>query len=453
MFISLKSTPKALTSSKKNKSMKFYSTNNSAHQVELAEAVIKGLAPDQGLYIPTEIPVLPKELMDKLPEMTFQEIGYEVIAALFSSALSHEQIEELVDHTLTFDAPLVKVEEDVYSLELFHGPTLAFKDFGARFCSKLMSMLMEKSDRKVRVLVATSGDTGSAVANGFLGVDGVDVIILFPKGKVSELQEKQFTTLGQNITALEVDGVFDDCQRMVKEAFLDAELNQKLLLTSANSINVARWIPQCLYYFYAFSRLPRKDKKVAFAVPSGNFGNIAAGILAQRMGLPIDQFVAATNVNKVVPDYLNGADFAAMSSIATISNSMDVGNPSNFPRLLALYGEDEQLLKANVKGYFYTDEQTVEVMQEVRNSGYTLDPHGAVGYKGLKHFMAENDNFQGVFLETAHPGKFRETVEKALNLKLKLPERLAAFMEGEKKVEIMGNNFEEFKEYLKGLAS
>jgi threonine synthase len=451
MFISLKSTLKALTLSKKNKRMKFYSTNNSAHQVNLTEAVIKGLAPDQGLYMPTEIPVLPKELLNTFPEMTFQEIGYEVIGALFSSALNQEQIKELVNHTLTFDAPLVKVEEDVYSLELFHGPTLAFKDFGARFCSKLMSMLMEKSDRKVRVLVATSGDTGSAVANGFLGVDGVDVIILFPKGKVSELQEKQFTTLGQNITALEVDGVFDDCQKMVKEAFLDAELNEKLLLTSANSINVARWIPQCLYYFYAFSRLPQNGKKVAFAVPSGNFGNIAAGILAQRMGLPIDQFVAATNVNKVVPDFLNGADFAAMSSIATISNSMDVGNPSNFPRLLALYGNDEKALKDNVKGYFYTDEQTEKAMQEVKKSGYTMDPHGAVGYLGLTDFMAENSDYQGIFLETAHPGKFRETVERALDLKLELPDRLAAFMHGEKKVEAMENDFEEFKGYLKGL--
>lgn len=431
--------------------MKFFSTNNPAHQVDLAEAVIKGLAPDQGLYMPMEVPVLSNRLLDKLPQMTFQEIGYEVIGALFSTVLGPEQIKELVDHTLAFDAPLVQVEEDVYALELFHGPTLAFKDFGARFCSKLMSMLMGKSDRKVRVLVATSGDTGSAVANGFLGVDGVEVIILFPKGKVSELQEKQFTTLGQNITALEVDGVFDDCQRMVKEAFLDAELNEKLLLTSANSINVARWIPQCLYYFYAFSRLPRIDKKVAFAVPSGNFGNIAAGILAQRMGLPIEQFVAATNVNKVVPDYLNGADYQTMTSIATISNSMDVGNPSNFPRLLALYSGDEQALRDNVKGYFYTDEEIVKVMQEVYQSGYTLDPHGAVGYKGLKDFMAENDNFQGVFLETAHPGKFRETVENALDLTLTLPDRLAAFMDGKKKVEAMRNDFKEFKGYLKGL--
>ncbi|MEB2783621.1 threonine synthase [Algoriphagus persicinus] len=431
--------------------MKFFSTNNPAHQVNLAEAVIKGLAPDQGLYIPKEIPILPEELLGKFPEMSFQEIGYEVIGALFSTALSKEQIKELVDHTLTFDAPLVKVEEDVYSLELFHGPTLAFKDFGARFCSKLMSMLMAKSDQKVRVLVATSGDTGSAVANGFLGVDGVEVIILFPKGKVSELQEKQFTTLGQNITALEVDGVFDDCQKLVKDAFLDADLNTKLLLTSANSINVARWIPQCLYYFYAFSRLPKNGKKVVFAVPSGNFGNLAAGILAQKMGLPIDQFVAATNVNKVVPDYLNGADFLKMSSIATISNSMDVGNPSNFPRLLALYGDDANVLKDNVKGYFYSDEETIEAMQAVKKMGYTLDPHGAVGYRGLKEFMGAYSGFQGVFLETAHPGKFRETVEKALDLKLTLPERLAAFMDGEKKVEALENDFEEFKVYLESL--
>lgn len=451
MCISLKSIHEALTSSKKNKIMKFYSTNNPGHQVDLAEAVIKGLAPDQGLYMPSEIPVLSKELLDKFPEMTFQEIGYEVIGALFSTALSQEQIKELVDHTLTFDAPLVKVEEDVYSLELFHGPTLAFKDFGARFCSKLMSMLMEKSDRKVRVLVATSGDTGSAVANGFLGVDGVEVIILFPKGKVSELQEKQFTTLGQNITSLEVDGVFDDCQRMVKEAFLDVELNKKLLLTSANSINVARWMPQCLYYFYAFSRLPKSNKKVVFSVPSGNFGNIAAGILAQKMGLPIAHFVAATNVNKIVPDYLQGGLFAAKPSIATVSNSMDVGNPSNFPRLLALYDNDDQELKSQVSGCYYSDEETVKAMQSVKEKGYTLDPHGAVGYLGLKDFMSKNADYQGVFLETAHPGKFRETVEKALDLTLTLPERLAAFMDGKKKVEALGNDFEEFKGYLKSL--
>lgn len=431
--------------------MQYYSTNNPNHKVSLSEAVIKGLAPDNGLYMPERIPVLSKALIEGMSEMSFREIGYAVIGALFSEDLSEKQIHELVDHTLTFDAPIVKVEEDVYSLELFHGPTLAFKDFGARFCSKLMSMLVGEQSQKVRVLVATSGDTGSAVANGFLGVQGVEVIILFPKGKVSPLQEKQFTTLGQNITALEVEGVFDDCQTLVKQAFLDPELNQKLLLTSANSINIARWIPQCLYYFYAYFRLPKAGKKVVFAVPSGNFGNIGAGILAQQMGLPIAHFVAATNVNKVVPEYLNGFPFQAKPSVPTVSNSMDVGNPSNFPRLQALYGSDEELFRENVKGYFYSDEQTVEAIQAVQPFGYTLDPHGAVGYLGLKDFMAEHPGYVGVFLETAHPGKFRDVVEEALGEKLVLPERLAAFLEGEKQVIPMGKSFGEFKGFLEGL--
>lgn len=431
--------------------MQYYSTNNPNHKVSLSEAIIKGLAPDNGLYMPERIPVLPEEMIEKMPEMSFREIGYAVIGALFSEDLSEKQIHELVDHTLSFDAPIAKVEEDVYSLELFHGPTLAFKDFGARFCSKLMSMLVGEQSQKVRVLVATSGDTGSAVANGFLGVQGVEVIILFPKGKVSPLQEKQFTTLGQNITALEVDGVFDDCQTLVKQAFLDSDLNEKLLLTSANSINIARWIPQCLYYFYAYSRLPKNGKKVVFAVPSGNFGNIGAGILAQRMGLPITHFVAATNVNKVVPEYLHGSPFQAKPSIPTVSNSMDVGNPSNFPRLQSLYEGDEKLFRENVKGYFYTDAQTIEAIQAVQPKGYTLDPHGAVGYLGLKDFMAEHPYYVGVFLETAHPGKFRDVVEDALGEKLVLPERLAAFLEGEKQVIPMGKSFEEFKGFLEGL--
>lgn len=432
--------------------MKYYSTQNPNYKVSLSEAVIKGLAPDNGLYMPERIPTLSQDQIESLSSMSFQEIGYLVIGSLFSEDLTDVQIKELVDHTLTFDAPLVQVEEDVYSLELFHGPTLAFKDFGARFCSKLMSLLLIDSDQKVRVLVATSGDTGSAVANGFLGVEGVEVIILFPKGKVSLLQEKQFTTLGQNITALEVDGVFDDCQTLVKKAFLDPELNEKLLLTSANSINIARWIPQCLYYFYAYSRLPKNGKKVVFSVPSGNFGNIGAGILAQRMGLPIDQFVAATNVNKVVPDYLNGEEFLAKPSIQTVSNSMDVGNPSNFPRLQALYGNDEALFRGKVKGYFYDDQETVKAIQDVKPNGYTLDPHGAVGYLGLKAFMDENPGYVGVFLETAHPGKFRDVVEEALEEELVLPERLAAFLEGEKDVIPMEKGFDEFKRFLEGIA-
>ncbi|WP_158857682.1 threonine synthase [Lunatibacter salilacus] len=428
--------------------MKFYSTNNPAHIVSLQEAVIKGLAPDQGLYMPVTIPQLPASFFKRMPEMSFLEIGFEVISAIFSEDLSEAQIQDLVAHTLQFDAPLVQVEEDVFSLELFHGPTLAFKDFGARFCSKLMSLLLD--GKKVKVLVATSGDTGSAVANGFYGIDGVDVVILYPSGKVSELQEKQFTTLGGNITALEVEGVFDDCQRMVKEAFLDADLQEKMLLTSANSINIARWIPQCLYYFYAVSRLPRNDKKVVFAVPSGNFGNLAAGILAQRMGLSIDMFVAATNTNKIVPDFLEGMPFMAKPSIQTISNSMDVGNPSNFYRLLALYGGDEALLKKNVTGCFYTDQATRESMLAVKKStDYTMDPHGAVAYLGLKDFMsAYPDSYVGVFLETAHPGKFRQVVEETLGETLVLPDRLESFMKGEKKVSPMANDYAAFKKFL-----
>lgn len=427
--------------------MKFYSTNNKNHIVALKEAVIKGLAPDQGLYMPMDIPAMPKDFLDNIQSLSFREIGYEVIKAFFKEDLSEEEITDLVNHTLAFDAPLVEIEKGIFALELFHGPTLAFKDFGARFCSKLMSLLV--GQEQVRVLVATSGDTGSAVANGFYNVPGVEVIILYPAGKVSELQEKQFTTLGGNISALEVSGTFDDCQKMVKEAFLDKELNDQMLLTSANSINIARWIPQCLYYFYAYSRLPRLDGKVVVAVPSGNFGNLAAGILAERMGLPVDRFVAATNVNDVVPEYLEGNPFKSRPSIPTISNSMDVGNPSNFYRLLALFEGDEDILKAKVKGFAYTDEQTAACMQEVRKgTGYTLDPHGAVAYLGLKDFLKQSPGYQGIFLETAHPGKFGKVVEEALGEPVVLPERLAAFLHGEKEIIPMENDFTAFKKYL-----
>ncbi|WP_215223260.1 threonine synthase [Echinicola shivajiensis] len=427
--------------------MKFYSTNNKEHLVSLKEAVIKGLAPDQGLYMPEKIPQLSASFFESIHSMSFREIGYEVIGKIFGQDLDDAQVKELVDHTLSFDAPLVKVEDNVYSLELFHGPTLAFKDFGARFCSKLMSLLVGKE--KVRVLVATSGDTGSAVANGFYKVPGVEVIILYPSGKVSALQEKQFTTLGENVIALEVDGVFDDCQRMVKEAFLDKELNEKMLLTSANSINIARWIPQCLYYFYAYSQLPKGSRNITFSVPSGNFGNIAAGMLAERMGLPIAKFIAATNVNKVVPDYLKGIPFKPRPSLQTISNSMDVGNPSNFYRLLALYDNDEDLLKSKVKGCFFDDETTREAMKEVKEkTGYLMDPHGAVAYLGLKEWMEENKEVVGIFLETAHPGKFRDVVEEVHQEKVVLPERLSAFLDGVKKVSPLDNNFNVFKAYL-----
>ena len=427
--------------------MKFYSTNDKSQIVSLKEAVIKGLAPDQGLYMPVQIPRMSKEFLDGIHGLSFREIGYEVIHSFFREDLSKEEMIDLVDHTLQFDAPLVEIEKDVFALELFHGPTLAFKDFGARFCSKLMSLLLD--GQKLKVLVATSGDTGSAVANGFFNVPGVEVIILYPEGKVSELQEKQFTTLGGNVTALEIDGVFDDCQRLVKEAFLDQELNRQMLLTSANSINIARWIPQCLYYFYAYSRLPKSDKKVVFSVPSGNFGNLAAGILAARMGLDIACFVASTNVNDVVPRYLKGNPFLAKPSIQTLSNSMDVGNPSNFYRLLALFDGDEEQLKDMVKGYAYTDEETISCLKQVKQkTGYTMDPHGAVAYLGLTDFLADNAGHCGVFLETAHPGKFGKVVEEALGREVELPERLAAFLHGEKQVTRMKNDFAIFKNYL-----
>lgn len=430
--------------------MKFYSTNKIQKGISLQEAVIKGLASDKGLFMPDTIPTLADEFIQSMHSLSFNEIGYKVIGTLMSGDLNEGEIKELVDHTLQFDAPLVEVEKGVYALELFHGPTLAFKDFGARFCSKLMSFLLE--GKNVKVLVATSGDTGSAVANGFYDVEGVEVIILYPADKVSILQEKQFTTLGGNITAIEVDGNFDDCQRLVKKAFTDNELNEQMLLTSANSINIARWIPQCLYYFYAYSRLPRDNGKVVFSVPSGNFGNLAAGILAERMGLPVSCFVAATNINRVVPDYLGGFPFTIKPSVQTISNSMDVGNPSNFPRLLALYGGDEALLRSKVKGYYYDDEVTKEVMKNVKERlNYIMDPHGAVAYLGLKEFLKDDpSSFTGVFLETAHPGKFRETVEHSLGEKIILPKKLSAFLDGEKKVVTMGSNYLEFRELLMG---
>lgn len=430
--------------------MNFYSTNNKSYQVGLEEAVIKGLAPDQGLFMPTHVPILPDSFFREIREKSFQEIGEIVIESLFEEDLTSQQIDELVNHTLAFDAPLVEIQEGIYSLELYHGPTLAFKDFGARFCSKLMSFFEEPNAQKIHVLVATSGDTGSAVANGFLGIEGVEVIVLYPKGKVSELQEKQFTTLGQNITAIEIEGVFDDCQKLVKDAFLDKELNEKLTLTSANSINVARWIPQSLYYFHAIAQLPSNGAKTVVSVPSGNFGNLAAGILAAKMGLPIDMFIAATNVNKVVPDFLGGNAFSAKPSLSTLSNSMDVGNPSNFNRLLALFDMNESRLRDNVRGFYFDDVDTARAMRWVyENTGYILDPHGAVGYMGLRNFLkTTSEAYNGIFLHTAHPGKFKGAVDKVLSIDLELPERLEKFLHGTKSVEEMPNDFKTFKAYL-----
>ncbi|MCA4897676.1 MAG: threonine synthase [Bacteroidota bacterium] len=425
--------------------MKFYSTNNPNHQVTLREAVLRGLAPDNGLYMPLQIPELPKKLFKALPELSFQEMSLLVAKNLLGDDLPESQLSTIVEHTIQFDAPLVSLGENVFSLELFHGPTLAFKDFGARFLAGLLGYFAEQQSREVTILVATSGDTGSAVANGFLNVPGTRVVVLYPKGKVSEIQEKQFTTLGSNITAVEVDGTFDDCQRMVKQAFLDKELQGKLFLTSANSINIARLMPQSFYYFYGWSRL-RTNTPVVFSVPSGNFGNLTAGLFAKRMGLPIHHFVASTNINDVVPSYLQSGLFEPRSSNATMSNAMDVGNPSNFARMLDLFGHSRQRMHEEISGFGFSDEDTKQVMQQVhREFDYVMDPHGAIGYLGLKKYQRDHASTVGVFLETAHPAKFKETVDATLSASIAIPDRLADFLHREKKVVEIGNDFGELR--------
>lgn len=431
--------------------MNYYSTHNKNHKVSLKEAVLKGLAPDNGLYMPENIPVLPKSFLDSLPEKPFQQIAFEVAQAFLQNDVPEEELKRMIDHTITFDAPLVELENNVFALELFHGPTLAFKDFGARFMSQLLGYFAKEEKREIVILVATSGDTGSAVANGFLGVPGTKVVVLYPSGKVSDIQEKQFTTLGQNITALEIDGSFDDCQRLVKQAFLDEDLNKKFFLTSANSINIARLIPQSFYYFYAWSRLQNRDK-VVFSVPSGNFGNLTAGLIAKQMGLPIKHFVASTNANDIVPQYLQTGIFTPKPSQATISNAMDVGNPSNFARMMNLYANDLGKIKSDITGYAFSDEETRQVMQEVyKTSSYTLDPHGAVGYLGLKKYLSDNNEAAGVFLETAHPAKFLEVVERMLKIQVQVPGKLNVFIQQKKLSIKTEREFDSLKEKLSTL--
>jgi threonine synthase len=432
--------------------MKYYSTTNRSHSVSLREAVLQGLAPGQGLYLPECLPLLPNRFFESISSLSFQEIGLYVANQLVGEDMPSDELERIVKHTVQFDAPLVEVEKDIFSLELFHGPTLAFKDFGARFLSGLLGYFAIQANKEIVILVATSGDTGSAVANGFYNVPGTKVVVLYPSGKVSDIQEKQFTTLGGNITSLEVDGTFDDCQRMVKLAFSDGDLNKKLFLTSANSINIARLIPQSFYYFYAYSQVINKSNPIVISVPSGNFGNLTAGLIAKRMGLPINKFIAATNINKVVPDFFASKVFSPKPSFSTISNAMDVGNPSNFPRMYNLYGDDFDLLSTDVVSYYFEDEETRSAMREVfKNSKYILDPHGAVGYLGLKKYMASNKSVTGIFLETAHPAKFKEVVEKTLKTTIKLPHRLEEFMSGTKRSIKISTQFEEFKSLLPSL--
>jgi threonine synthase len=430
--------------------MRFYSTNNRSLTVDLRQAVTEGLAPDNGLYMPVEIPRLSDEFFKGIANKSFRDIGFEVARNLLKGDVPDSELKKIVDHTIQFDAPLVKLEKDVFALELFHGPTLAFKDFGARFMSQLLGYFASQQDREIIILVATSGDTGSAVANGFLGVPGTRVVVLYPSGKVSEIQEKQFTTLQQNITALEVTGTFDDCQRLVKEAFLDAELRQKFFLTSANSINIARLIPQSFYYFYAYAQLKDRARPVVFSVPSGNFGNITAGLLAKRMGLPVGRFVASTNINDVVPAYLRTGTFNPRPSSSTISNAMDVGNPSNFSRMLELFNGNYGNLSEEIKGYSFTDEQTADAMRNVyASSNYILDPHGAVGYLGLKKYFEESEeDATGIFLETAHPSKFKDVVEEKLGRHIDIHPTLKEFMKRQKETIKASADFSAFKDFL-----
>jgi threonine synthase len=447
--------------------MKYYSTNGNAPIADLQKAVVKGLAEDRGLYMPEEIYTLPKAFINDMPSMKFQDIAYNVAQNFFGDDVDGDALQDIVYDTLSFDCPVVKVTENIYALELFHGPTLAFKDVGARFMARLLGYFLRRSgstcgcdtatNSTVNVLVATSGDTGSAVANGFLGVEGIHVYVLYPKGKVSPIQECQFTTLGQNITAIEVDGVFDDCQALVKSAFMDEELNQHMKLTSANSINVARFLPQAFYYFNAYARMKALGKadELVMCVPSGNFGNICSALFGHEMGLPIKRFIAANNANDVFYNYLQTGKYEPKASVQTLANAMDVGDPSNFARILNLYSKNNALtpeathhrITNLISGATYSDEQIKETMRKCYSeTGYILDPHGACGYRALQEGLQEGEI--GVFCETAHPAKFKEKVDDILGIDIEIPARLKAFMEGEKQSVEMSKDFTDFKHYL-----
>ena len=435
--------------------MQYYSTNQQAPMATLEKAVVKGLAEDRGLYMPERIKALPQSFFDNIHQLTFREIACEVADAFFGEDVPREDLHKIVCDTLSFDVPAVRVTDRIYSLELFHGPTLAFKDVGARFMARLLGYFNAKGQQagdakgRVNVLVATSGDTGSAVANGFLGVPGIHVYVLYPKGKVSPIQECQFTTLGQNITALEVDGVFDDCQALVKSAFMDAELNAHMKLTSANSINVARFLPQSFYYFYAYAQMKKLGlaDELVVCVPSGNFGNICAALFGVKMGLPIKRFIAANNANDIFYNYLQTGRYEPKASVQTIANAMDVGDPSNFARIYELYHKDHAAICRDISGATYSDEQIAQTMREcLEQTGYQLDPHGACGYRALQEGLREQET--GIFLETAHPAKFKGVVDSICGGDVAIPEKLAAFMKGQKQSVEIGKDFEGFKKFL-----
>lgn len=433
--------------------MQLYSTRNTSLRFSLEEAVMKGLPADNGLFMPLEIPALPPAFFNDIESYTFPELSLEVAKALIGDSIPFPALKQIVYNAINFPAPLVPLDERTFVLELFHGPSLAFKDFGARFMAELMGYFNRNADRKLTILVATSGDTGGAVAAGFLNSPGVQVIILYPSGKVSFLQEQQLTTLGQNITALEIQGSFDDCQALVKQAFLDADLHQLYRFSSANSINIARLIPQSFYYFDAYRQLPSKDLPFVFSVPSGNFGNLTAGLIARRMGLPVQHFIASTNINDIVPAYLSSGDYFPKASVPTLSNAMDVGNPSNFNRILDLYCSTWNNIKSDIYGFAFEDIQTENIMQTTfKDKGYVLDPHGAVGLLGLNSYREQFSEAQGIFLETAHPAKFLPDVERILNISLPIPVKLAALEKLDKHATLLSADYADFKDWLKSNA-
>ena len=428
--------------------MKYYSLNRQSDEVSFREAVIRGIAPDRGLYFPERIDKLPKEVLNQIDTYSQNDLAFEMIRQFVGDEIPEKELKALIKDTLSFEFPLIEVEDGVYSLELFHGPTMAFKDVGGRFMARCLSYFNRDNDNVVTVIVATSGDTGGAVASGFLGVKGVNVVILYPSGKVSEVQEKQLTTLGQNIRALEVDGTFDDCQDMVKTAFLDPEITDKIQLTSANSINVARWLPQMFYFAFAYQQLKDKTEAPVFSIPSGNFGNICAGMMAEQLGIPVKQFVASTNANRVVPNFMKEGVYQPLKSVATISNAMDVGDPSNFIRIREIFKDDFSEIKSHLSSYSFSDEETRATMQQVySNTGYITDPHGAVGYLGLKNYLNQHPGEQGIFLETAHPVKFLEVVEPTLDLRIPYPEQIRAVIDKTKEAGFI-HSYDELKAFL-----
>ncbi|MCB9059705.1 MAG: threonine synthase [Calditrichae bacterium] len=433
--------------------MNYYSTKNKNHSVNLKDAVLKGLPPDNGLYMPEIIPGLPQDFFENISSKSINEIARIVSKTFFSEDLSDDDIEWIADDSINFEAPLVQISTNTFVLELFHGPTMAFKDFGARFMSRLMSKLISKQDKTVHILVATSGDTGSAVAQGFYDVDGIHVTILYPSGKVSKIQEQQIATLDKNITTLEIDGTFDDCQHLVKTAFLDKELNKKILLSSANSINIARLIPQSFYYFSAISQLEKvSDLPVLISVPSGNFGNLTAGLIAQRMGLPVEHYIAAVNANDTFPIYLESGKFEAKSSVKTISNAMDVGNPSNLGRIFDMFESNPERIRQNISSFSFNDDETRNTIKKVyAETGYLFDPHGAVGYLGLEKYR-QDQQINGIILETAHPAKFKDIVDDVTDGNLELPERLKKYMSRTKTSIGLNRNYASFKDYLISIA-